>query len=223
MKSKVLGVFLLVFVLSSSIFDSSAQVELGKDKVKVTFSVQQNGCDATITARIVMDDHWHINSIILPEGSFGYATAFNLEESSSFKTIGGVIEPKPHVYMDEKAGEMLSTHEGTIVMKRKINVISDKDFTISGSFDFQTCDEVKCLRPESYEFSLKIKGCSDDEEEVEEVENIEKTFTEVNGDEAQNKEGIKFVKVNNEWHEVPAGNSVAFYKKYLTLVSKNDE
>ena len=145
MRSNFLGLLALVFVFSSSILQSSAQVELGKDKVKVTFSVQQNKCEATIIARIVMDEHWHINSIVLPEGSFGYATSFNLENSSSFKAVGGVIEPKPHIYMDEKAGEMLSTHEGTIVMKRKIKVLSEKDFTVTGNFDFQTCDEAKCL------------------------------------------------------------------------------
>lgn len=222
MRSNFLGLFALVFIFSSSILQSSAQVELGKDKVKVTFSVQQNKCEATIIARIVMDEHWHINSIVLPEGSFGYATSFNLENSSSFKVVGGVIEPKPHIYMDEKAGEMLSTHEGTIVMKRKIKVLSEKDFTVTGNFDFQTCDEAKCLPPAAYDFSLKIKGCAEEAAEEEDTD-IEKTFTKVNSDEAQNKEGTNFVKVNNEWHEVPAGNSVAFYKKYLTLVSKDDE
>ena len=76
--------------------------------------------------------------------------------------------------------------------------------------------------PAAYDFSLKIKGCAEEAAEEEDTD-IEKTFTKVNGDEAQNKEGTNFVKVNNEWHEVPAGNSVAFYKKYLTLVSKDDE
>jgi len=208
-----------MFVLGSSISSSFGQVELGKDKVKVTFSIEQNDCEAIITARIVMDENWHINSIKLPEGSFGYATSFNIDKSSNFKTIGGVIEPKPHVYMDEIAGEMLSTHEGTIVMKRKIKITSEKDFTVSGNFDFQTCDEARCLPPAQYEFSLKVKGCSS-KDEASTDENLESTFTTINGDEATNKDGDNFVKVNNEWHEVPEGNSVAFYKKYLTLVSK---
>lgn len=209
----------LTFVMSGFVSQAFGQVELGKDKVKATFSVQQDGCEATIIAKIVMDEHWHINSIKLPEGSFGYATKFDLNASSSFKTKGGVIEPKPHVYMDEIAGEMLSTHEGTITMKRKITVLSEKDFTVNGILDFQTCDEARCLPPAQYDFSVKVKGCTSKDEDSDEA-NIEKTFTSVNGDEAQNKEGTNFVKVNDEWHEVPDGNSIAFYKKYLTLVSK---
>lgn len=219
MNKKMMGLLTLVFVFSGMVSQAFGQVELGKDKVKATFSIQQDGCEATIIAKIVMDEHWHINSITLPEGSFGYATKFDLTSSPSFKTKGGVVEPKPHVYMDEIAGEMLSTHEGTITMKRKIKVVSEKDFTLNGIFDFQTCDEARCLPPAQYEFSLKVKGCASKDESTEE-DDIEKTFTSINGDEAKNKEGTNFVKVNNEWHEVPAGNSVAFYKKYLTLVSK---
>lgn len=221
MKSRIIGLLAFALTVSSSISTVFGQVELGKDKVKVTFSIQQNDCEATIVANIVMANEWHINSTVLPEGSFGYATSFRLEKSSSFKTVGGVTEPKPHIYMDEKADEMLSTHEGTIVMKRKIKIVSEKDFTLSGTFDFQTCDEAMCLPPAEYEFNLKIKGCV--KEEVKVDENIEETFSKMNGDEAQNKEGTQFVKVSNEWHEVPKGNSNAFYKKYLTLVSKGNE
>lgn len=221
MKSRIIGLLALTFIFSTSISTSYSQVELGKDKVNVTFTVEQNDCEATIIAKIVMDEGWHINSTVLPEGSFGYATNFKVEKASPFKTVGGVIEPKPHVYMDELADEMLSTHEGTIIMKRKIKIVSEKDFTLKGSFDFQTCDEAKCLPPAYYEFSLKIKGCTEKEEPTD--NDIEKTFSKVSGDEAQNKEGTNFVKVNNEWHEVPEGNSLAFYKKYLTLVSKEDE
>ena len=219
MKSRIIVLLAFTLLFSSSISNIFGQVELGKDKIKVTFSIQQNDCEATITAKIVMAKNWHINSTLLPEGSFGYATTFKLEKSSSFKTVGGVIEPKPHIYMDEKADEMLSTHDGTIVMKRKIKIVSDKGFTIKGTFDFQTCDEAMCLPPAVYDFSLKVKSCSV-KDDASENEDIEKTFTKISGDEAQNKDGKIFVKVNSEWHEVPEGNSSAFYKKYLTLVSK---
>lgn len=221
MKNRIIQLFALTMIMSGFIASAFGQVELGKDKVKVTFSIEQTNCEAIIIAKIVMANTWHINSTVLPAGSFGYPTAFKLDKSTSFKTVGGVIEPKPHVYMDEAADEMLSTHEGTLVMKRKIKIESDKDFTINGSFDFQTCDESKCLPPALYEFSLKVKGCSSEEVKVD--ENIEKTFTEVNGDEAKNKEGAQFVKVKGAWHLVPEGNSAAFYKKYLTLVSEEND
>lgn len=221
MKSRIIHLVALTIVFATSLSTALAQLELGKDKVKVTFSVEQDKCEATIVAKIVMAKNWHINSTVLPDGSFGYATIFKLDKSAAFKTVGGIIEPKPHVYFDEASDEMLSTHDGTIVMKRKIKITSEEDFTLKGVFDFQTCDEAKCLPPAVYEFSLKLKGCSKEEAKFD--DNIEATFTEVKGDEAKNKEGTQFVKVNGTWHEVPEGNSAAFYKKYLTLVSEEND
>ncbi len=66
MKSRIIGLLTFAIVISTSVSSVFSQVELGKDKVKVTFSVQQNKCEATIIAKIVMDETWHINSIVLP-------------------------------------------------------------------------------------------------------------------------------------------------------------
>lgn len=200
---------------------AQSQVDLAEDKVKVTFTIEQDGCEATIIAKVVMSKHWHINSAVLPDGSFGYATVFSVDKTSAFKTVGGVIEPKPISEYDEIAKEQLSYHEGTFTMKRKIKIESEKDFTLSGTFDFQTCNEVKCLPPAIYDFKLKVKGCS--KEVVDLDESIESTFANVRGDEATDKSGKQFVKVNGKWHEVPEGNSVAFYKKYLTLTSTDEK
>jgi Disulphide bond corrector protein DsbC len=221
MRSRLIQSIALVFVICCTPKMAQSQVDLAEDKVKVTFTIEQDGCEATISAKVVMAKHWHINSAVLPDGSFGYATVFTIDKTSAFKTVGGVIEPKPISRYDEVAKEQLSYHEGTFTMKRKIKIESEKDFTISGSFDFQTCNEFKCLPPALYEFKLKVKGCS--KEVVVVDENIESTFTKINGDEASDKSGKQFVKVDGKWHEVPAGNSVAFYKKYLTLIGKDEK
>lgn len=218
MKSRLIQLIALSLVMFCLPNLVQSQVELAQDKVKVTFSLEQDGCEATIVAKVSIVKHWHINASVLPAGSFGIPTDFTVEKSSAFKTVGGVIEPKPINRFDEVADEQLSYHEGTFTMKRKIKIESEKDFTISGSFDFQTCDESKCLPPANYEFKLKVKGCSKEVEVLD--ENIESTFTEVKGDEAKDKSGTQFVKVNGKWHKVPEGNSVAFYKKYLTLTEK---
>jgi len=210
--------FMTVLAIVGFMDTVHSQIELPEDKVKATFSVQQNGCEATIIAKISMVEHWHINSVVLPQGSFGYASALNLEKSEAFKTVGGVVEPKAHVEFDDASGELLSYHEGTVRLKRKIKVVSEEDFSISGSFDFQTCDSVKCLPPYSYDFDAKVNGCSEEKAEVD--EDVVKTFVENKDGIAKNKEGVSFVRVNDEWFEVPEGNSAAFYKKYLTLGGK---
>jgi len=219
-KIKVFSIMLNAFLVLSAMMmsnNASAQIEYPEDKVSWKFTIVQDGDEATVIGTITMVEHWHIYAANLPDDSFSSPTEFVLTKSSKFKTVGGVIEPKPIFEHDELADENLYYHSDKILMKRKIKVLSEEDFTLSGEFTFQTCDDTHCLRPYTAEFKVKVKGV-EPKEEVETPENIEETFTEVNDDEATDKDGVIYVKVSDKWHAVPEGNSTAFYKKYLTLV-----
>lgn len=193
-----------------------AQIEYPEDKVKWKFTVEQEGDQAVIIGTITMVEHWHIYAANLPEGAFAIPTKIDLKKSNDFKVIGGVIEPKPIFVHDDLADEDLYYHSHTVKMKRKIQVLTDKDFTLTGSFSFQTCDDNHCLPPHSADFTVKIKGVS-----LEVVQaNIEENFVKKTEDEATDKDGVNYVKVKGEWHAVPKGNSTAFYKKYLELGGK---
>ncbi len=196
----------------------SAQLEFPEDKVSWSFSVEQDGENATIIGTITIVKNWHIYAAKLPADSYLIPSDVVLEKSSNYKTIGGVIEPKPHFEHDDLADEDLFYHSNTIKLKRKIKVLSEKDFTLKGVFSFQTCDDTHCLPPHEADFEVKVKGV------VKEVENIDDIdFSSVSGDEIKDKEGNSFVKVNNEWFLVPEGNSSTFYKKYLNLGGKHEE
>jgi len=142
------------------------QLVFPKDIVKVATTVEQHGTQATIIAKVNVAKDWHINATKLPPGTFGIATELNLKPQPAFKLIGGVVEPKPIEKYDELAGEQLSYHEGTFAIKQKIAVLSATDFELKGSFLFQPCDSVKCLRDDTYEFTLTIKGVGKENEQV---------------------------------------------------------
>ncbi len=220
MKKLKFHTVLMLIGVFGFVLTASSQVEMPPDKVKVEFSITQDGCDATIIGKITMVEHWHINSIVLPEGTFGFPTSLDLDESSNYKKVGAVREPKATVMMDEASQEMISYHEGTVYFKQKIKITSEKDFEISGEFGYQTCDESKCLMPYTEEFTVKVKGCS--EKDVSQTD-IEKSFTEEKEGIAKDKNGTSFVRMNDEWYEVPKGNSAPFYKKYLTLVDSDEK
>lgn len=154
-----LVVVFLLFVIPTS----NSQIELPEDIVKAVFSVEQKGDEATIVATVTVRDHWHINASVLPKGSFGLATNYSLNASSNFKTIGGIIEPKPIEKYDEAADEQLAYHEGTFKLKRKIKVLSEKDFKLDGKFYFQTCNDVRCLPDYTIKFSVNVKGVKQEE------------------------------------------------------------
>ena len=209
MKFLVLGMLVLV-----ARTNSWGQLEFPEEKVSWKFTVEQKGDEATIIGTITMVEHWHVYAVHLPEGSFTLPTTVELKKSPNFKTVGKVIEPKPIYERDEMADEDLYYHSHTIKLKQKIKVLSEKDFTVTGTFGFQTCDDTHCLPPYETEFTVKVKGAKAEEADS---ENIEDTFEEISGDEAKDKEGVSYVKVNEKWHMVPEGNSTAFYKKYLKL------
>lgn len=165
--SKLLvAIFLLLSV------NSIAQIELPQDMVKAVYSVEQKGDEATIIATVTVRDHWHINASVLPKGSFGLATDFSLVGAKTFKSLGGIIEPKPIEKFDDAADELLAYHEGTFKLKRKIKVLSEKDFTIDGKFYFQTCNEVRCLPDYTAKFSVKVKGYKNEQgSETSEIKN----------------------------------------------------
>lgn len=137
-------------------------LEFADDKVKWSFSVEQNGCEAVIVARVKIVPQWHINAIFLPANSFGYATRFTVNKAPEYKLSGKVSEPKPFQEHDELADENLYYHQGTVTFRQKIRVTSKKDFVLKGGYTYQPCDENICLPPGDGKFQLEIKGCSGD-------------------------------------------------------------
>jgi hypothetical protein len=212
MKLLLLNLLIVLGIISGSI--GFSQMELPKDKVKASFSIEQTGCEAFVVAKVTVVPGWHINSNKLPAGSFSIPTQLNVNSIAGISVVSGVIEPEPVVENNTDIDEVLSYHKGTFVIKRKILITSDKDVTITGSFSFQTCNDVKCLPEYTMKFSLSLKGCTSVSEN---------DFVTINIDEATHRDGSSYVKVNNQWYKVPNGNSVAFYKKYLSIKLKNEK
>lgn len=160
MKKKIflLKFFLVNLFIVLNIGSAFSQMEFPEDIVKVKFSVEQKDAEAFIIADVTIKTKWHINASILPKGSFGLPTKFTLKKTKEFQLDGKLIEPKPIEKYDEIAGEDLAYHEGKVRIKQKIKVTSTTDFDLSGEFNFQTCDEFKCLPDYTYKFTVKVKG-----------------------------------------------------------------
>ena len=47
-----------------------SQIELPEDKVKSAISLIQNDCNLEVVVDVDIVEGWHINSHVLPEGSF---------------------------------------------------------------------------------------------------------------------------------------------------------
>ena len=136
-----------------------SQIELPEDKVKSAISLIQNDCNLEVVVDIDIVEGWHINSHVLPEGSFSIPTNITIEKSSNYSFRGGIIEPEPILEFDEMADEMMSYHHHKFTLKKKVISKSREDYVLKGTFSFQTCNDVKCLPEYEQPFELKVKGC----------------------------------------------------------------
>ena len=159
--------FSIAFLLLSHLV--YGQLDNPEDKVKVTFSLEQNGCEAYVVAKISVVSGWHINSNKLPAGSFSIPTQLNVNPAAGITVVPGITEPKPVIENNTDIDEILSFHKGNFIMKRKVVISSPIDFAITGSFSFQTCNDVKCLPEYSMKFSLQAKGCALSKEKTDSI------------------------------------------------------
>ena len=179
--------------------NATAQIEFPEDKVSWKFSLEQEGADAYIVGKITCVEHWHVYAANLPEGSFLLPTEIEPDKSDNYKVVGKVIEPKPEFIHDEAADEDIYQHSNTFIMKRKIKVLSTKDFTLKGRFSFQTCDETHCLPPFDTNFELKVKGVSSAEPANVAIGNVAIGNVDLGDDKTSENKALDFPEDKVKW------------------------
>lgn len=142
-----------------SIIENNDSIDFPQDKAKWEFTYKRiNENEIEVIADVFISDKWNINSLVLPDGAFGFPTEFKLNESNDFLVINNVIEPKPILRYDEIADENLSYHEGKIQLKQKIKILTKKDFELKGTYKFQPCTKDHCLVPYENNFTLYVSN-----------------------------------------------------------------
>lgn len=136
----------------------NAQLIFPEEKVQCKFFIEQEDDEATIIAKVTIEDGWKIFAAHPPEDSFFVPTILELYESSNYKVEGEILEQKFHFEYDELAEENLYYHKGKTAFKRKIKVTSQENFVVQGKFEFQACNEEMCLPPYQAEIKLEVKG-----------------------------------------------------------------
>ncbi len=150
---RLLSTFL---TLCLSVFFASAQI---LDPVDVKFETKDLGNgQMELIAKVTMEREWHIYSVNTPETSMIIGADFVFTPNSSYKLIGGLIEPEPHCYYDSLYMEDLCSHEEVVRIRQKIQILSAKDFDLEAEFSYQTCNAETCLAPEYEPHTFKIKG-----------------------------------------------------------------
>jgi len=110
--------------------------------------------EAMVYLKATIDDNWHIYSAYIKEGG-PIKTSFKFSPSKEYAPEGKIVEPKPITQYDKNFGMNLTYFENSVTFQQKVK-LTGKKTTIKGSLEFMTCDDHKCLPPETVEFSVPV-------------------------------------------------------------------
>ena len=146
-------IFTLVFVLVSNLLNAQL------NPVSWTFTAKKIS-DKTFELHLTatMQSGWHLFSQVQPEDAVAIPTGFKLNNNPLVTLDGkikevGKMEKFHDAKLDISANQYAEKVEFVQVLKLKSNVKS----SITGSVEYHTCDDKKCLPPKTVTFSIPVK------------------------------------------------------------------
>lgn len=148
--------FLFVAALLALFISAKGQIY---DPVKWEYSQKQiSDTEVELSFTATMEEHWHIYAVYLPEDATPIPTGFIFKESKDYSLLGKIKEPKPIKEFDPNFEEELQYHEGVVTFTQRVQVNTDKDFTLSVERSFMVCNEFTCLPPDYEDVEFQLKG-----------------------------------------------------------------
>ena len=127
-----------------------------------SYSVDQKGCEATLTFTVDQKDGWHVYSQKQPEGAVAFPTEFHFKKSSDYTLVGSVKEVGTELHEGQFPERYFPGKKA--VFKQKIKINTDKDFVIRLDYVYMACKEA-CFPPTDEAFDMKVKGCETESSE----------------------------------------------------------
>ncbi len=148
-------------VISSFIFITLSAFGQILDPVDWKFSQEKTGDNEyTLTFTASIENRWHLYSQHLPEGG-PIPTSFYFEESEQYQLIGEVDEvSEVEEKYDASFSMDLKMFSTEAVFKQKILLVSPGNVSLSGSVEYMSCDDERCLPPTDEEFSFNLASAT---------------------------------------------------------------
>ena len=111
-----------------------------------------------IHMKATIQNSWHLYSQKQPDDAIAIPTAFVISPNPLFKLEGKIKEiGKIELMKDATLGVSAYQYSKTVDFVQKIKLKANVKTNFSGSVEYQTCDDKKCLPPKTVNFSVAIK------------------------------------------------------------------
>ncbi len=108
--------------------------------------------------KATIQNGWHLYSQQQPDDAIAIPTAFTIRTNPLFKPDGKIKEVgKLEVMKDAALGVSANQYSNSVDFVQKIKLKASAKTSFSGSVEYQTCDDKKCLPPKTVNFSVAIK------------------------------------------------------------------
>lgn len=147
----------VVFFLMMTLGISAAHAQL--NPVSWSFSSKKIA-DKTYEIHLTatMQSGWHLYSQVQPEDAIAIPTGFKINSNPLMALEGkikevGKMEKFHDAKLEVSANQYADKVDFVQVVKLKANVKTN----LTGSVEYQTCDDKKCLPPRTVNFSIAVK------------------------------------------------------------------
>jgi len=135
------------------------------EPVKWTFESKQNGNEATLIFKAIIEEGWHLYDTQLPEGG-PIKTSVNFSDSTLFEFVGELTkDPQPTEVFDKTFNMKLGYFSKQAVLTQKIKLKNTDKVDIKGFVEFMSCNDESCTPPTEAEFAFNLNS-SDSKSEV---------------------------------------------------------
>ena len=146
-------IFLLVFI--SGVISANAQL----NPVNWTFTSKKIA-DKTYEIHLTatMQSGWHLFSQVQPEDAVANPTEFKIN-SNPLVTLNGKIKEIGNMekFHDAKLDISANQYANKVDFVQLVKLKNNVKTSITGSVEYQTCDDKKCLPPKTITFSIPVK------------------------------------------------------------------
>ena len=105
-----------------------------------------------------MQSGWHLYSQVQPEDAIAIPTDFKLNSNPLLSLDGKIKEiGKMEKFHDPKLEVSANQYAGKVDFVQVIKLKANAKTNLTGSVEYQTCDDKKCLPPKTVNFSIPIK------------------------------------------------------------------
>lgn len=129
------------------------------DPVKWSFASKKIA-DKTYEVHLTatMQSGWHLYSQVQPEDAIAIPTGFTINNNPLLSLEGKIKEVgKMEKFHDKKLEVSANQYSGKVNFVQVVKLKANAKTNFTGSVEYQTCDDKKCLPPRTVNFSVQLQ------------------------------------------------------------------